>query len=117
MSKYTLRAAGFFLALTMTAGSFQTAHAEKSWKFEVANKSTQAVRSFRTQEDGAWSKNWIRGERIEPGDTFEMDFGTDEGDCTVRTRITFVDDSYFDEDIDYCNAEKIDLYDDTLKTR
>jgi hypothetical protein len=57
---------------------------ELPWKFKVVNQSSTAAVEFRTQEDGEWSKNWI-ADRIEPGDTFVMDFGTDKGDCTVRT--------------------------------
>ena len=62
------------------------AHAGNHWKFSVVNKSQTAAIEFRTQEDGEWSSNWIK-DRIEPGDAFDMDFGTDKGDCTVRTEM------------------------------
>jgi hypothetical protein len=78
----------------------------KSWKFELVNKSAAHVTTFRTQEEGKWSKNWLE-ENVAPGETFDMDFGTDEGNCTVRTRITFSDKTYVDANIDYCNADKI----------
>lgn len=87
-----------------------------SWKFEIINKGNQPVTSFRTQEDGKWSENWLRGQAIRPGDSFDMDFGSDEGDCAVRTRITLADASYFDETIDYCKADVVTLYNDTLTT-
>jgi len=83
------------------------------WKFVVVNKSTLAAVEFRTQEDGEWSSNWIT-DRIEPGDTFNMDFGTAKGDCAVRTQIHFVDGSFFDADVDYCKASKLDMYNDKL---
>lgn len=78
----------------------------KSWKFDLINKSAAQVTSFRTQEDGQWSKNWLE-ENVAPGETFEMDFGSDEGNCKVRTRIAFSDKTYVDANIDYCNANKI----------
>lgn len=82
------------------------AAAANEWKFELENRSTANVTSFRTQENGAWSDNWL-DEIIVPGDTFEMDFGTDEGNCTVRTRIDFTDGTYVDADIDYCDMKTI----------
>ena len=35
-----------------------------------------------------------------------MDFGTDKGDCEVRTEIRFTDGSYFDADVDYCKSAR-----------
>jgi hypothetical protein len=43
---------------------------------------------------------------VAPGETFDMDFGTDEGNCTVRTRITFSDKTYVVRDIDYCTPTR-----------
>ena len=85
----------------------------KEWKFNVINKSHTAAVEFRTREGGEWSKNWI-SERIEPGDHFEMDFGTDEGDCTVRTQIHFTDGTYFDAPVDYCKVSTLYLYESRL---
>lgn len=78
----------------------------KEWKFDLVNKSAADVLSFKTQEGGKWSDNWLE-ENVAPGETFEMDFGTDEGDCKVRTRITFSDKTYVDANIDYCEAKTI----------
>ena len=68
---------------------------------------------FRTQEDGEWSSNWI-SDRVEPGDTFDMDFGTDKGNCTVRTQIRFTDGSYFDANVNYCNVGTLYIFDHRL---
>jgi hypothetical protein len=87
--------------------------AEKSWKFDVENKGNSPIIEFRTQEEGEWSENWIEN-RIEPGDKVELDFETDEGKCTVRTQIRFVDGTYFDADVDYCKANLLEIYTDTL---
>lgn len=80
--------------------------AANEWKFDLENRSAANVTSFRTQENGVWSDNWL-DEIILPGDTFEMDFGTNEGECTVRTRIDFTDGTYVDANIDYCNMTTI----------
>jgi hypothetical protein len=89
------------------------AHAGSHWKFSVVNKSETAAIEFRTQEDGDWSSNWIK-DRIEPGDSFDMDFGTDKGDCSVRTEIRFTDGSYFDADVDYCKVNTLYIHEDKL---
>jgi hypothetical protein len=99
-----LRLSAAALALSFTLP--MPAAIAKSWKFELVNRSAAHVTTFRTQENGRWSKNWLE-ENVAPGETFDMDFGTDEGDCTVRTRITFTDNTYVDANIDYCNANKI----------
>ena len=104
----TVMAAGGAIALATAP-----AHAGNHWKFAVVNKSETAAIEFRTQEDGEWSSNWIK-DRIEPGDTFNMDFGTDKGDCTVRTEIRFTDGSYFDADVDYCKVSTLYIHETKL---
>ena len=100
------------VALLATVAA-QPAWAASHWKFGVVNKSDVAAVEFRTQEDGEWSSNWIK-DRIEPGDKFDMDFGTDKGDCEVRTQIRFTDGTYFDAPVDYCKASTLLIYNDKL---
>jgi len=107
----SLVVSGALLAASVLAGNPEAA---KEWVFYVVNKSDHAVLEFRTREDGERSKNWVR-ERIEPGDKFEMDFGTSEGDCTIRTQITFTDGSKFDAAVDYCKVETLYLYEDKMR--
>jgi hypothetical protein len=83
------------------------------WKFKVVNKGNLPAIEFRTKEDDEWSSNWI-SERVEPGDTFDMDFGSDKGDCTVRTQIRFTDGSYFDANVNYCNVSTLYIHDNRL---
>ena len=85
LKSVSLRCAAALIGALVFGGSANAA----SWKFKVYNKSNTAAVEFRTQEDGEWSSNWI-SDRIEPGDYFDMDFGTDKGDCTVRTQIRSV---------------------------
>ena len=107
-------AAALALAVTTLAAPLSPALGDdKSWTFDVVNKGNTPVVEFRTQEDGEWSENWI-DERIEPGDTNTLDFETDEGKCTVRTQIRFTDGTFFDADVDYCKANLLEIYTDTL---
>ena len=110
-----LKLASFSFA-TAAVGALALAGAANaaSWKFKVYNKSNTAAIEFRTQEDGEWSSNWIT-ERIEPGDYFDMDFGNDKGDCTVRTQIRFTDGSYFDTNVDYCKISNLYIYENRLR--
>jgi hypothetical protein len=109
------KVASFLLGVAVIAAFACAGSAEAgSWKFKVYNKSNTAAVEFRTQEDGEWSSNWIT-ERIEPGDSFDMDFGTDQGDCTVRTQIRFTDGSYFDANVDYCKISNLYIYENRLR--
>lgn len=87
-----------------------------SWKFDLVNNTKSTVTSFKTKEDGEWSGNWL-DQKMKAGEEFEMDFGTGEGDCVVRTQITFSDESYFDYDVDYCSVKVIHIHNDELKFR
>jgi hypothetical protein len=85
-----------------------------NWKFGVTNKASYVVTDFRTEENGEWSDNWLDSP-IKPGEEFEMDFGTDEGECNVRTQVTFADGSYFDYNVDYCKVSHLNVYNDEIK--
>ena len=102
-------AAAAILAFVASTASI----AADQWKFNVINKSSVAAVEFRTQENGAWSSNWIT-DRIEAGDTFNMDFGTSKGDCTVRTQIHFTDGTFFDAPVDYCKVSTLYIYNNKL---
>lgn len=94
------------LALSMALAVMASPAFAGSWKFAMTNKSKSIITSFKTQEEGKWSSNWL-SEPVSPGDEYEMDFGTSEGDCVVRTKVTFKDGSYFDYDVDYCKVEHL----------
>jgi hypothetical protein len=100
-------------AIVASAMMSSLAIAGDHWKFNVINKSNTAAVEFRTQENGEWSSNWI-SDRIQPGDTFNMDFGASKGDCTVRTEIHFADGSKFDAPVDYCKVNNLYIHDDNI---
>jgi len=87
--------------------------AADQWKFVVVNKSNIAAIEFRPQANGEWSLNQI-AERIEPGDKFTTDVGASIGDCAVRTQIRFTDGTFFDADVDRCEARTLDMGNDKL---
>jgi ABC-type sulfate transport system substrate-binding protein len=102
------------LVIAAVAAMFSAGAAQAgSWKFQIVNKSNAAAVEFRTQENGAWSDNWI-AQRIEPGDTFDMDFNHADGDCSVRTQIQFSDGSSFDAPVDYCSTNILNVFNDHL---
>jgi hypothetical protein len=69
----------------LTATTAATA-AAGTYKFNLHNESSRCViDGFQTYEDGEWSEDWMDF-KLKPGETAEMDWGTDEGDCVVRSR-------------------------------
>lgn len=104
---------GALVAAMVVAGSALPA-AAGNWTFGLLNNTGDTITGFRTKEDGAWSGNWLSG-KVAPGDEFEMDFGTAEGECVVRTQVTFADGSYFDYDVDYCQVSNLYVYDQEIR--
>jgi len=104
---------GMAAVLASTALTGSVSFAGDHWKFNIVNQSKTAALEFRTQENGEWSSNWI-SDRIQPGDTFNMDFGTSKGDCSVRTQIHFADGSKFDAPVDYCKVNNLYIHEDNL---
>jgi hypothetical protein len=107
-----IRSFAITMLATLTLAS--AAQAGEHWTFQVVNKSQTPATEFRTQESGQWSDNWI-SKRIEPGDTFDMDFNHADGDCAVRTQIHFTDGTYFDANVDYCKVSTLYIYENSLK--
>ncbi|GAA0589150.1 hypothetical protein [Caenispirillum bisanense] len=101
------------LAAAVVVGSALPA-AAGSWTFGLLNQTNEVITGFRTQEGGAWSGNWLK-QQVKPGDEFEMDFGTAEGECVVRSQVTFADGSYFDYDVDYCQVNNLYVYADEIR--
>ena len=100
------------LAISVPATCVGAAQAGNT--FVVSNASDYAVIGFQTGAKGNWSKDWIPGDAILPGEQFQMSFSTG-GDCVVPTLVTFEDNSHFDVDVDYCNTDHLILYNDTIE--
>ena len=93
-------------ALAVAASLFVAPASATSWEFDLVNRSNANILNFTTREGGSWSRNWL-DEIVAPGETFVMDFGTDRGDCRIRTRMEFSDGTFFEDAIDYCSASRI----------
>lgn len=75
--------------------------------FMLHNDSDRVITSFRTKEGSeAFSNNWIRGERLLPGESMEMEF-FDSGPCDVQVRVTSEDGYVHDYQIDFCRSREI----------
>ena len=96
--------AGILGAASLVATS--SAEAGNHWKFGLHNNSAAQVTVFQTKEGSDWSKNWLP-ENVKPGEIYTMDFGSDAGDCVVKTHIEFTDNTTFDSDVDYCKVSNL----------
>lgn len=97
----TLMAALCLLSLVSLAA------ARNQNQFVLYNDSDWTITSFRTKEGNeSFSNNWIKGDRIKPGDSFEMEFFED-GPCEVEVRVTSGDGYVHDYLIDFCRAREI----------
>lgn len=94
--------------------SISALHAADHWEFRIVNKSKLVADGFRTMENGQWSENWLHSQ-IAPGSDWTMDFGHSDGTCTVRTQVTFTDDTFFDYDVDYCKAKTLFVFERSMK--
>lgn len=85
--------------------------------FMMHNDSDWVITSFRTQEGNeSFSTNWIKGDRLEPGDSFEMQFNED-GPCEVRIKVTSKDGYVHDYDVDFCRAREIFIENNNISYR
>ena len=111
MNKWLGLVAAATLAVT---GSAATADDGDDWEFTLVNHSSVPIRQFNGYAGGAWSSNWL-SYQVAPGDSVTLRFDDDATEnCVVKTRITFMDDSYFEQDVDYCGMETIHVSDDTI---
>ena len=85
-----MRSFAFLAILAALTGTAVSAQAADTYKFNLHNKSSDyVINGFRTYENGAWSKNWIDF-KLKPGESAEMDWGSDEGNCVVPFKVDWV---------------------------
>jgi len=96
----------------LTAFASLPANAADSYKFNLHNKSSQyVINGFRTFEKGEWSKNWIDF-TLKPGEAAEMDWGSDEGNCVVPFRVSWVGYEAEKFSVDWCKVKNIYMKDE-----
>ncbi|MBI5521557.1 MAG: hypothetical protein HY910_02925 [Desulfarculus sp.] len=99
-----LVAAALLLAVLALAAPAQ---AKDDNVFMLYNDSDRVITSFRTKEGNEeFSNNWIKGDRLLPGDSFEMEF-FEGGPCEAQVRVTSEDGYVHDHVIDFCRAREI----------
>ena len=105
-------AAAFVLATT-TATAAQDGD---DYEFILVNHSSVAVDQFNGYAGGEWSDNWLRYQ-VEPGEQRTLRFNENATDaCEVRTRVTFTDDSYFEDVVNYCGITYVHVSNNRMWT-
>lgn len=85
--------------------------------FLVSNESDFTAVSFQTAEGTGWSRDWIPGNSIAPGQQFKMAFNVSPDSCMIPTRVTFVDGTSFEGDVNYCMTTMLTLLNDTIEAK
>jgi hypothetical protein len=84
----------------------------ETYKFTMHNESQYSISGFETYEDGKWSK-WT-GVSVSPGESQQMDWNTDAGDCVVPFRIIYKDIETEQYKVDWCKISNIRVQDDKV---
>ena len=96
--------------------SAATADDGDDYAFVLVNHSSVAVDQFNGFAGGEWSDNWL-SYQVAPGEQQALRFNSDATDaCSVRTRVTFTDDSYFEQVVDFCGVEYLHVSDNRMWT-
>jgi hypothetical protein len=83
-----------------------------SYKFMLHNDSKYAITGFQTYEDDKWS-TWS-GVSVGPGESEEMNWNSDKGDCVVPFRIVYKDVETEQYKVDWCKIGNIRVHDDSV---
>lgn len=104
-------------ALVLFAWSFASlpAAAQSDYPFRLHNRSEGwTITSFQTFQEGGWSRNWLRG-RIGAGESANMDWNSNAGDCTVRFRVTWADYGSEEFRADFCKLRNLYMLNDGFR--
>lgn len=79
-----------------------------AYAFKLHNNATgYDINGFYTFQNGVWSKNWFsNGRLLKPGESASMDWKSDEGDCEVPFRVSWVNWGNQDFKLDWCKNVK-----------
>ena len=76
------------------------------YKFQLINKTTKyTITGFQTYEKGTWS-TWS-GVTIAPGEESAMNWGGNEGNCTVPFRVIYAEIQTEQYEVDWCKVHNI----------
>jgi hypothetical protein len=100
----------------MMLGATAVANAGAWADFHLHNNSSHSIMIFQTKEGGAWGKNWLgKGDKIKPGAVYDMNFGHNEGPCTVQFHVEADDGFKYDYEADFCKATNLYITNSTVK--
>ena len=107
--KTTLRAAIALIALLSLPALAQAA----DYKFHLWNKTTKyKITGFETFENGTWS-TWTNA-TLAPGEDKDMNWGANEGACTVPFKIIYETVQTEQYQVDWCKVKNIYVTDDNV---
>ena len=100
--------AALSLSLLATA-----AFAAETYKFKIINNTTKyTITGFQTYEKGQWD-NW-NNVTLAPGETLDMDWGSNEGSCVVPFRVLYADVQTEQYQVDWCKVHNIIVTDTSV---
>jgi hypothetical protein len=103
------RLAFVLLAFTVLPGLATAA----DYKFHLYNKTTKyTIKGFQTYENEKWS-TWT-GVALAPGEDQNMNWGANEGSCTVPFRIVYEEIQTEQYSVDWCKVKNIYVTDDNV---
>ena len=78
----------------------------ETYKFHLWNKTTQyTITGFQTYEKGQWD-SWTDAGAA-PGEDIDMNWGSNEGSCTVPFRILYAEIKTEQYSVDWCKVKNI----------
>ncbi|WP_176218620.1 hypothetical protein [Rhizobium rhizosphaerae] len=99
--KKLLCAFGLSVAITGLGGTGALA---SDYGFRLHNRAAgYTINGFYTYQDGRWSDNWLTG-RVRPGQAVDMDWFSNDGNCTVPFRVSWDDYGADDFKLDWCKG-------------
>ena len=111
IKKFAVAAAAIVLASSGAA-----ANDGDDYKFVLVNNSSVSVVAFQANGGDGWSKNWLTLS-VKPGQTKALAFSPNATKaCEVPTRVTFDDDSKFENPVDFCGVDRLVVTDKKMWT-
>ena len=82
-----------------------------NYDFNLNNRANGwTINGFYTFQDGRWSKNWLQGSRVRPGQRMPMNWNSQSGDCVVPFRVSWVDFGSQDFTMNWCKNNPTNIY-------
>lgn len=91
-------------AALLAAVAISAPASASDYAFRLHNRANgYTINGFYTYQNGRWSENWLDG-RVRPGQSVDMDWFSNQGDCVVPFRVSW--DNYGADDfkIDWCKG-------------